>query len=349
MNILFLEGDMSRQGGTERMTAWLANRLAQKHSVHVLSLRMDRGDIFYPLDEAVQHNCLRQNRMIGKIIFINWYIRLHKIEFVINVDTGMGYVGILAAIGTKAKVITWEHSNYYNNWGSRLIPYLRRFAARHSDAMVVLTERDKRNYETNIRRCTAVTVLPNPAQRHDAAYNMRSNVILSAGILGKIKRFDLLVPIGRIVFDCHPDWQWYLCGDGPEREALEKAVIEAGLAENIRFCGSVKDMGSMYRSAAMYVLTSKMEGLPMVLLEAKSYGLPIVSFDIETGPSDIVRNGVNGYLICSGNVEAISAKICQLIDNAELRKQFSDAAALDMEKFDEERIVEAWEKLLNSL
>ena len=87
----------------------------------------------------------------------------------------------------------------------------------------------------------------------------------------------------------------------------------------------------------------------MVLLEAKSYGLPIVSFDIQTGPGDIVRDGVNGYLVKSGNTDAMAEKICQLIENAELRKQFSDNAALDMDKFDEERIVGQWEKLISSL
>ncbi|MBQ7982702.1 MAG: glycosyltransferase, partial [Clostridia bacterium] len=268
---------------------------------------------------------------------------------VINVDTGMGWIGILAALGTAAKVITWEHSNFCNNWNSRWFPYLRRLAARHSAAMVVLTGRDKRNYETGIRGCAPVTVLPNPAARHTVSYDTASRVILSAGILGKIKRFDLLVPIGKTVFARHPDWKWMLCGDGPERETLEEAVRDAGLAEHILFCGSVKEMEPMYRGAAMYVLTSEMEGLPMVLLEAKSYGLPIVSFDIETGPSDIVRDGVNGYLVPSGDTDTMAERICRLIDDAELRKQFSDRAALDMEKFDERRIVEEWEKLINSL
>jgi len=261
----------------------------------------------------------------------------------------MGFIGILAAACTGAKVITWEHANFCNNWNSRIFPYLRRLAARHSSAMVVLTERDKQNYLRNISRCRPVSVIPNPAEKHTYTYDTDAKIILSAGLLGKIKRFDLLIPIGKIVFERHPDWQWFLCGDGSEREALETAVKEAGLAEHICFCGSVQDMESMYRRAAMYVLTSEMEGLPMVLLEAKSYGLPIVSFDIDTGPSDIVRDGVNGYLIPSGDTDSMAEKICRLIEDRALRKQFSDAAVLDMDKFDEGRIVELWEQLIASL
>lgn len=349
MNILFLEGDMSRSGGTERMTAWLAGRLCQNHAVHILSLYMEKLAVFYPIPEAVSHSCLHSEKMSGKICEIRRYIRTYNISTVINVDTGMGYIGILAARGTSAQVITWEHSNFHNNWNSRWFPYIRRFAARHSDAMVVLTERDKHHYQAGIRRCAPVTVLPNPAQTHAVSYDAESKVILSAGLLSRIKRFDLLVPVGQIVFAKHPDWKWLLCGDGPERDALDRAVREAGLSENIILCGSVKDMESMYRSAAMYVLTSEMEGLPMVLLEAKSYGLPIVSFDIETGPGDIVRDGVNGYLVPSGDTETMADRICRLIEETELRRSFSANTTLDMEKFDAERIVGQWEQLMQSL
>lgn len=349
MKILFLEGDMSRRGGTERMTAWLASALCAAHDVHILSLNLHTGEVFFALAENVRHQAVQQGNTFSKIGEIHRYINANGIDVIINVDTGMGYIGILAAVGTKAKVVTWEHSNFYNNWNSRVFPYLRKFAVKHSDAMVVLTEQDKHNYESNIRRCVPISVIANPAKRHEVSYDTESLVILSVGLLGRIKRFDLLVPIGKVVFSKHPDWKWMLCGDGPERETLENAVNDAGLSENIIFCGSVKDMESMYRSAAMYVLTSEMEGLPMVLLEAKSFGLPIVSFDIQTGPGDIVRDGVNGYLVKSGDTDAMAERICQLIQDAELRKRFSDNAALDMDKFDSERIVEQWEKLINGL
>ena len=87
----------------------------------------------------------------------------------------------------------------------------------------------------------------------------------------------------------------------------------------------------------------------MVLLEAKSYGLPIVSFDIMTGPAEIVRDGINGYLVENGNIAAMANQICQLIEQPMLRKQFSDATVLDMEKFEKRGIIEQWEKLFSDL
>lgn len=353
MNLLFLEGDMSRKGGTERMTALIANALSARHSVFVISLRMVRGGVFFPLNGCVQHSVLDNGAgktgAAAQIRMIRRFIKENKIDCVINVDVGMGFYGIIAARGTGAKVITWEHGNYFNNWGSRWFPYFRRFAARHSDAMVVLTERDKQNYMTNISRCRPVTVIGNPVEKHPVDYRSDSRTILSAGHLAPVKRFTLIPEVGRTVFARHPDWQWRICGEGPERAEIERKIAEYGLSKNIILAGSVSDMETEYRAAAMYVMTSEMEGLPMVLLEAKSYGLPLVSFDIMTGPGEIIRDGVNGYLVPSGDTAALAEKICRLIENEELRRDFSEKSQVDIERFDSVEIIEQWEKLIQRL
>ena len=353
MNLLFLEGDMSRKGGTERMTALIANALSARHSVFVISLRMVGGGVFFPLNGCVQHSVLDNGAgktgAAAQIRMIRRFIKENKIDCVINVDVGMGFYGIIAARGTGAKVITWEHGNYFNNWGSRWFPYFRRFAARHSDAMVVLTERDKQNYMTNISRCRPVTVIGNPVEKHTVGYISDSRTILSAGHLAPVKRFTLIPEVGRTVFARHPDWQWRICGEGPERAEIERKIAEYGLSKNIILAGSVSDMETEYRAAAMYVMTSEMEGLPMVLLEAKSYGLPLVSFDIMTGPGEIIRDGVNGYLVPSGDTDALAEKICRLIENEELRRDFSENSQVDIERFDSVEIIEQWEKLIQRL
>ena len=336
---------MSRSGGTERMTAMLANALSKKHVVSILTLH-GNGNSFFPLESSV--NCLSLQKKYPRKA-IRSFIQKNSVDFVVNVDTGMALFGIPASVGIKTKVITWEHSNFYNNWGSKWFPYIRRFAARLSDAVVVLTERDKQNYEGNVVRCCQVITIGNPVESHKVNYSIESKTILSAGHLSPIKRFNLIPEIGRIVFERHPDWEWYIYGEGPERALLENKISQYGLEQNITLAGSVKDMEKAYRLASMYVMTSEMEGLPMVLLEAKSYRLPIVSFDIMTGPSEIVRDGVNGYLVESGDITAMADQICKLIEQPLLRKRFSDATVLDMNKFDRGGIIRQWENLLNQL
>lgn len=345
MTILFLEGDMSRSGGTERMTAWLANSICEKYSVTIASLS-GNGKSFFELSPKVRNIRLpdKHSRMA-----IRKLIKSENIDIAINIDTGMAIFGIPAAFGLKTKVITWEHSNLCNNWNSRWFPYIRRFAAQHSDAIVVLTERDKQNYVQNIRRCKPVTVIHNPVKRCEVGYKTDSRIILSAGHLAPVKRFGLIPEIGKIVFERFPDWQWRICGEGDERAMIEQKISEYELDQNIILAGRVDDMDSEYRNAAIYAMTSEMEGLPMVLLEAKVHGLPIVSFDIMTGPAEIVRDGVNGFLTESGDVQTMAERLMELMGDAERRREFSRNAAVDIEVFDEGEVLEKWVRLFAEL
>ena len=350
MKICFLEGDMSRRGGTERATALLANALSSEHQVTVVSLNFSNGEFFFNLLPTVQHLALSPSRgklgIIQQIFKIHGIIKQKKFDRVINVDTGMGFYGILAAIGTPAKVITWEHANFFNNWGSKVFPFLRRFAARHSDAMVVLTNCDKKNFETHIPRHAPIHVIYNPVDLHKFHYNTESRIILSAGLLTPIKRFDRAIEVAKTVLLSRPEWTWIICGEGPERYRLEALIAENGLIGRVLLPGVIRNMDEQYRNAAIFVMTSDMEGLPMVLLEAKSWGLPILSFDIMTGPSDIVTDGLNGRLIAPCDVNAMADTLAELMDDSPLRYKYTQNTQIDMSRFSFDHVLSEWFALL---
>ena len=96
-------------------------------------------------------------------------------------------------------------------------------------------------------------------------------------------------------------------------------------------------------------MTSRYEGLPLVLLEAKQYQLPIVSFNCPTGPSEIVLDSENGYLIDNFDTNEMSNKICKLIEDKELRGRFSENSLNDTEKFSKERILQQWIHLIEEM
>lgn len=106
------------------------------------------------MEEGVQQ--LTRHEASGKLEIrkqikeIRGSVRAHDIDWIINVDVGIGIYGIQAARGTRVRVITWEHANYFNNWNSKIFPYFRKYAAKRSDAMAVLTERDRENYLSHI-------------------------------------------------------------------------------------------------------------------------------------------------------------------------------------------------------
>ena len=351
MNICFLEGDMSRRGGTERMTALLANKLSETNSVWVVSINLTENGVFFPLKSEVKHTTLHKNfgklGILKQICEIRKFLKNNRIDWLINVDIGTCIFGIPAAACTKTKVITWEHGNFYNNWGSKWFPYFRRFAAKHSDMTVVLTEKDKENYEKNIKSKKPIYVIPNPAERHQFQYDTESKVILSAGLLLPIKGYDKAIKAASEVLPKFPDWKWVVCGDGPEREHLEEMIAKAHLEKQFLLSGTAENMSEQYQKAAFYVMTSEMEGLPMVLLEAKSWGLPIISFDIMTGPSDIIRDGINGFLIPPNDINTMAERVESLIESSELRCRFSENSQLDMDKFDFDYIIRKWLEVMN--
>lgn len=352
MNVCFVEGDMSRRGGTERMTSLLANALSNSHNVYVVSLSFAGEELFFKLNESVEHIILPSNGdkldNICKIRELHRFIKDKKIDWLINVDVGCCIFGIPAAKGTKTKVITWEHANYYNNWNSKVFPCFRKYAAKCSDCVVVLTEKDKNNYLKNIKTKKPIVVIPNPVETREYKYDINSKIILSAGLLLPIKGFEKAIEAASVVLPKYPEWKWEICGDGPERNKLIALIHKYGLEKQFILLGTVNNMQDKYQKSAMYVMTSKMEGLPMVLLEAKSYGLPIVSFDIMTGPSDIVQDGINGYLVEKDNVVELAEKIEMLIADSEMRKQFSANSQIEIEKFSFEKTLEKWENILNA-
>lgn len=343
--LCFLISDMSWSGGTVRVTALLANEFCKTEEVHLLNLHCE-DEVCVELDYRIRKHILSETNgklgIIKQICEIRDYIKLNKIDWLINVDIGMSIYGIPAALCTKTKVITWEHGNFYNNWGSWCFPHFRRFAAKHSDVVVVLTERDKENYQKNIKTRKPICVIANPTKQHRFQYDTESKIILSAGLLLPIKGYDKAIQVARKILPEHPKWKWVICGEGPEREHLEQLIAEAHLEKQFLLLGTVQNMEEQYKTAAFYVMTSEMEGLPMVLLEAKSWGLPIVSFDIMTGPSDIVRDGVNGYLVSQDDVDMLIERMEKLIASIDLRLQFSQHSQLDMEKFDFDYIINTW-------
>lgn len=350
MRICLLEGDMSRAGGTERMAAWLANGLSERWDVSVLSLRQ-QGELFYELNEAVRYAVVpEQTGRLGMLRQIRWirrYLRSEGMDWVINVDVGMGFYGILAALGTATRVITWEHGNFCNNWNSRLFPLFRRIAARFSNALVVLTHRDQENYTGNIARCAPIHVIPNPVAACEPVFDPDSRIILSAGHLLPNKGFHRAVQVAAQVLKDRSDWRWVICGEGPERERLEAMIREAGLEGRVLLPGLVKDMDNAYRRAAMVVLTSDLEGLPMVLLEGKSHGLPLVAFDIMTGPSEIIRDGTDGFLVEPFDLDGMARQIGRLMDGDDLRAAMAAAAEKDRERFSDREIMKKWINLLS--
>lgn len=358
-NICFLNGDMSRSGGTERVTAIIANELSKidGFNVHTLSTSNSSNTSFFKLNEGVSHNRILADENINfkkqyvKVVKgIRRYIKQNDIDVLIDVDVICDLFSIPATRFTKTKLISWEHFHIYNNNGSKLRDIARKLAARYSDCIITLTEKDKNNYVKKLKIKNEIDFIYNPIiKENNERCNIQAKQIISVGMLRHVKGFDMLCEVANKVLNDNPDWKWIILGEGEDRGLIESKIKEYGLDSKLILKGNVSNVDDYYKSSSLFVMTSRFEGLPMTLLEAKSYGLPIVSFDCLTGPSDIITNKVNGYLIEQNNIEDMCYKLNELIRDEDIINRFSINSNIDIEKFELKNIIYKWRVLLKEV
>ena len=238
-------------------------------------------------------------------------------------------------LGTKGPVMRADIQRYY--------PRL--------DALAVLTETDRRDYAALFRSGVPPVVrLPNAVPGMDGGRaDLTRKTVVAAGRLTRQKGFDRLIPAWSQVARSHPDWRLEIYGSGRESVALQQLIDQHDLSGTVRLMGRTDRLGHAFDNSSIFVLTSRREGLPMVILEAMSKGLPVVSFDCPTGPAEIVVEGHNGVLVPDGDISALTAALRQLIEDDEQRARLGKGALATATRYDVEAIGQQWTELIDGL
>ena len=143
------------------------------------------------------------------------------------------------------------------------------------------------------------------------------------------------------------DWTLNLVGDGPEREALQRQVQQAGLQEQVQFLGFRSDPQTFLLQAGVFVLPSRFEGMPNALLEAMAAGLAVVVTDASPGPLEVVVDGVSGLVVPSDDPSAIADALDRLAADPLLRKRLGAAARDTLHQSDWPVVGPIWESLVD--
>lgn len=175
------------------------------------------------------------------------------------------------------------------------------------------------------------------------------NVVLAVGRYTYQKGFDMLLESWAIVCKHVKNWKLKIVGDGELYNELQMHAVRLGIDNDVIFCSSTKNIIEEYKSASMLVMSSRYEGFGMVLLEAQSVGLPTISFNCKCGPSEIIKDGINGLLVPESDVEAMASKIIFLIENELLRRQMAIHAFKDSSRFSEDIVMGKWISLFNEV
>lgn len=345
--ICFFIGDISGAGGTERVTKIIAGGLAENYEISILAL-YNHCNISIDFADLHVLNAKKGNRSFFKIAKnIRNYVSSRNIDVLINVDSILMAFSVFALIGVTCKNVCWEHFNYKTNAFSNFRPIARRLAKLFGDRIIVLTERD-RLYWNNGK----VVVIPNPSpfQFPEVNLNNRKNKIIAVGRYSHQKGLDRLLQIWEIVQKKNIDnsFELDIIGQGELKENLQKTIDERGI-KNVFLSPYTNNVEEVYRESHIYVMTSHFEGLPMVLIEALSFGIPIVSFDIDCGPSDIITNGENGFLIPNGDLSAFAEKLSFLMCNRNEVLRMSKNCLEKRENYGNKAIMDCWTSFLKEL
>jgi glycosyltransferase involved in cell wall biosynthesis len=386
MRIRYVLFNAYASGGTTRTVVNQANALCEDHDVEIASIYRHRGKPRFAIDPRIRLLPLTElrsdgsrrvdpegrrglpmrlarrfttplpHRLDGR--FPRWHppVDLALLRYFRAKDDGILVttrpgVNLLAARMAPRRLVrvAQDHmhlGSYQPELRDAIVRSYRRF-----DAVVTLTEEDRAAYQEALAGSgTRVECIPNgvPEPLLPAA-TLDANVLVAAGRLTHQKGFDLLLDAFQVVAGKHPDWQLWIFGGGVRRDALAGQIERLGLAGRAHLKGTTGRLDEQFAAASVYVLSSRFEGLPMVLLEAMTAGLPAVAFDCPTGPGQIIAHDRSGLLVPEQDVAALAAGICELIEDPARRRAMGAAARADAERYSIVGVRRRWEELFAEL
>ncbi len=358
--VCLLDFDISITGGVGQVTESLANSFAQFYEVHVVSIQYKNARTKYKFEDNIKvvslNNTSKRLHEVPMDIFktLRNYLKINQIDVVLLMGQYSACASLLVQKMVKSKFVFCDHGALMNQWKDKKITLIRLLASKCSERTVTLTDVTKEDYIKYFKiprrkiSCIYNWVDEKLLERENLYINEQRRII-SVGRLEPEKGYDILVEVAKKVLPENPDWIWEIYGDGESYKEVSESITKLGLDHQLILKGNVDNVKELYKEYAFLVLTSYREGLPLVLLEAKASKLPLISFDIATGPSEIIRNNIDGILVEPYDIDKMADAINKLIKDETLRKEMSKNSRGNIEKFRKENILKQWIELVNSL
>lgn len=174
--------------------------------------------------------------------------------------------------------------------------------------------------------------------------------LLAIGRFDQGKQFDMLINLFACLAIQHKNWFLRIVGDGTMRPVLQQQISDLGLDGRVELPGRTDAIGEELVKADVFVLTSKFEGFPNVLLEAMAVGLPCVAFDCPSGPREISLDGQVALLVPLNDSQAMRRALERLMLNDELRLSLGSRARTSViERFTLDNILGQWDMLFKTI
>lgn len=370
MRVLYVFRSLAYWGGIERILVDKMNHLVTMYDYEVYMLTTDQGNhpVPYELNESVHledlgirlhqqylHHGIKRWLVLSKLLWsykCQLKDRISKISPDVIVCTTSNYwdINIISHVKGSIPLVVESHSIYKQTLGgkgikSMISDYMYRRGLLRSQMLVALTERDAEEWRKHFCH---VCVIPNFVHLNDqSCATLEDKRVIWVGRFDYQKRPIEMVRIWEKVYPQFPDWHLDIYGEGEQLLELEALVSSIGM--NIHLHPPTSHIFDCYRKSSILVSTSLFEPFGLVIPEAMSCGLPVVAYDSPYGPTSIIKDGDNGFLIEMNNREMMVEKICQLIDNCQLRLQMGKVAKKSSYRSSVNQIMPIWNDLFVQL
>lgn len=356
MKIGLIIEDITKKGGTERALIKLSEILLENgNDVVIISVSGKNQTPYYNIDKKVEILFLGEEKIeklnkVGKVFYyfnflkkVKSLVKNEKIECIIS---GRHAISILLPFIKVKHKIACEHVPYY------LIPKISRIARiiayRFLNKLIVLTETEKNIYER--KNFKNIIVIPNALTfKGEKISDLKNNLLLAVGRFEKEKDFHSLLIIFEKIVKNNKNWKLKIIGEGSLERELKELTQNLKIEKNVIFEKWTKNIEDEYRESSIYLMTSKFEGLPLVLLEAMSVGVPVIAYDCPTGPREIIKNGNNGYLIKNNDEEEFIEKLQILMYDSNIRNKMGENAKEYSNNYNAESVAKKWRALFSEL
>lgn len=365
MRILYVNDAIAIIGGLERILVEKVNELTERYGYDICLVTANQGQHPLPYelhprvtfcDLGIQFHQQYRVRGVRRlwtrymlyrrfISRLRQQIRQFAPDVIVCVRTN--YMADVLKASGNVPVVFESHTSRYD-YNVRRLPWHRRLMLRHwlravgrARCVVTLTAGDAKAWEdVNPRTC----VIPNLVHLNTTGRYSDCNAqsAIFVGRFSEQKDVHTLLQIWTLVHRRHPDWVLNILGGyGEEQEALLPAIREMG--DSVQLHEPTPHIFEQYLQNSMLLLTSVYEPFGLVLPEAMSCGLPVVSFDCPFGPSDIITDGEDGFLIANRSVSDFADKVCLLIEQPDRRRAMGKAGIASAQRYHASRIMPQWQ------
>jgi GalNAc-alpha-(1->4)-GalNAc-alpha-(1->3)-diNAcBac-PP-undecaprenol alpha-1,4-N-acetyl-D-galactosaminyltransferase len=344
-------------GGTQRVLINLLSAWHKQYRIALITLS-DAVNDFYQLPNGVTRFSIQgvnksNNILQGVSANIRRLWRLRSLivrcqpRWVLSFIAPTNILTILATRGLSTKVIISERNDPAKQSFGKHWDLLRKIYYRYADSVTANSHGALQQMQAYVPK-RKLHWVPNPLVPPTAMsvpIMFNKPTILAVGRLHPQKAYDILLPAFAAFEKQFPAWQLVILGDGPLKEPLQQFALQLGISEAVAFQGNVPNPFDYYRAATLFVLASRHEGSPNVLLEAMYCGLPAIITNASPGPLEYITHAVNGWVVEKENITALSQAMCLLASDPLLQKKLADAACQAININSLSAVLAAWDDL----